>query len=207
MTRQVSSSDALASDVIPAVTVLQRLLLKQMNEDHGIKTMKSTLLDALQRRFSNMEQNPLYCIASLLDPRYKDQFFSNTDTASQAKEMLILELQKMSVGETATPETHMAHQLTKGLTATSQVAVWTVFLKKLQMDVHLHLRAELQQPSPYSWKHTLERPLCVVQRNPSCTGQLIICDFLLWLKWHKNIFQPHAAVWKVKDSSAQCHTF
>lgn len=66
MTRQVSSSDALASDVI---TVLQRLLLKQMDEDHGIKTMKSTLLDALQRRFSNMEQNPLYCIASLLDPR------------------------------------------------------------------------------------------------------------------------------------------
>ncbi len=69
MTRQVSSSDALASDVIPAVTVLQRLLLKQMDEDHGIKTMKSTLHDALQRRFSNMEQNPLYCIASLLDPR------------------------------------------------------------------------------------------------------------------------------------------
>ncbi len=69
MTCQVSSSDALASDVIPAVTVLQRLLLKQMDEDHGIKTMKSTLLDALQRRFSNMEQNPLYCIASLLDPR------------------------------------------------------------------------------------------------------------------------------------------
>ncbi len=69
MTRQVSSSDALASDVIPAVTVLQRLLLKQMDEDHGIKTMKSTSLNALQRRFSNMEQNPLYCIASFLDPR------------------------------------------------------------------------------------------------------------------------------------------
>ncbi|XP_058625330.1 zinc finger BED domain-containing protein 4-like [Onychostoma macrolepis] len=108
MTRQVSSSDALASDVIPAVTVLQRLLLKQMDEDHGIKTMKSTLLDALQRRFSNMEQNPLYCIASLLDPRYKDRFFSNSDTARQANEMLILELQKISVGETATPETHAA---------------------------------------------------------------------------------------------------
>lgn len=69
MTRQVSSSDALASDIIPAVTVLQRLLLKQMDEDHRIKTMKSTSLDALQRRFSNMEQNPLYCIASLLDLR------------------------------------------------------------------------------------------------------------------------------------------
>ncbi|XP_016321662.1 zinc finger BED domain-containing protein 4-like [Sinocyclocheilus anshuiensis] len=72
MTHQVSSSDALASDVIPAVTVLQRLLLKQMDEDHGIKTMKSTSLDALQRCFSNMEQNTLYCIASLLDTRYKD---------------------------------------------------------------------------------------------------------------------------------------
>ncbi len=29
----------------------------------------------------------------------------------------------------------------------------------------------------------------------------------VWLKWLKYHFQPHAAVWKVKDSSAQCHTF
>ncbi|KAJ8412329.1 hypothetical protein AAFF_G00145960 [Aldrovandia affinis] len=39
LTRQVSSSDASASDVIPAVTVLQRLLAKETDEDRGIRTL------------------------------------------------------------------------------------------------------------------------------------------------------------------------
>lgn len=47
MTRRVSSSDASVSDVFPAVIVLHRLLLKQMDGDHGNRTMKSSLLAAL----------------------------------------------------------------------------------------------------------------------------------------------------------------
>uniref|UniRef100_A0A8C1CSZ4 FCP1 homology domain-containing protein n=1 Tax=Cyprinus carpio carpio TaxID=630221 RepID=A0A8C1CSZ4_CYPCA len=102
MTRQVSSSDALASDIIPAVTVLQRLLLKQMDEDHRIKTMKSTSLDALQRRFSNMEQNPLYCIASLLDLRHCQAGTRNVDTGVAKK-----------LWERQPHLRHTAHQLIK----------------------------------------------------------------------------------------------
>ncbi|KAJ8408600.1 hypothetical protein AAFF_G00252350 [Aldrovandia affinis] len=58
--------------------------------------MKNTLLAAVKKRFSYVEKNPLYCIASLLDPRYTDRFFSNTNTAREAKVMVIQELQKMS---------------------------------------------------------------------------------------------------------------
>lgn len=58
LTRKVDSSEALASDVIPAVTVLLRLLTKETDEDHGIKTMKGTLTAAVQRRFSDVEKNP-----------------------------------------------------------------------------------------------------------------------------------------------------
>ncbi|KAJ8390504.1 hypothetical protein AAFF_G00103010 [Aldrovandia affinis] len=42
---------------------------------------------AVKKRFSDVEKNPLYCIASLLDLRYKDWFFSNTNTAREAKVM------------------------------------------------------------------------------------------------------------------------
>ncbi|XP_053571558.1 uncharacterized protein LOC128661312 [Bombina bombina] len=73
----------------------QRVLSK-VDEDHGIKTMKSTLLAALQKRFSDAEQNPLYCIATLLDPRYKDRFFTNAHISRQAKEMFILGQQNIS---------------------------------------------------------------------------------------------------------------
>ncbi|XP_070847165.1 zinc finger BED domain-containing protein 4-like [Chaetodon trifascialis] len=99
LTKRVSSSDALASDVIPAVTVLLRVLTQETEQDQGIKTMKATLTAAVRRRFSDVERNPLYSIASVLDPRYKDCFFSNTNTAVEAKEMVRLELQKLSGGE------------------------------------------------------------------------------------------------------------
>ncbi|XP_035803997.1 zinc finger BED domain-containing protein 4-like [Amphiprion ocellaris] len=79
--------------------MLMRLLTNETDEDHGIKAMKKTLAAAVKRRLSDGETNPMYCIATLLDPRYKDRFFSNSDTATEAKEMLMLELQRMSTGE------------------------------------------------------------------------------------------------------------
>ncbi|KAJ8355365.1 hypothetical protein AAFF_G00061750 [Aldrovandia affinis] len=76
-----------------------RLLAKETDEDRGIRTMKNTsLLAAVKKRFSDVEKNPLYCIASLVDPRYTDRFFSNTNTAREAKVMVIQELQKLSGG-------------------------------------------------------------------------------------------------------------
>lgn len=69
LTRKVSSSDATAADVIPAVTVLHRFLTRETDEDHGIKAMKGTLAAAVRTRFTDVEENPLYSIATLLDPR------------------------------------------------------------------------------------------------------------------------------------------
>ncbi|XP_051809821.1 zinc finger BED domain-containing protein 4-like [Acanthochromis polyacanthus] len=97
LTQKMSSRDALASDVIPAVIVLMRLLTNETDEDHGIKTMKETLAAAVKRHLGDRETNPMYCIGTLLNLRYKDRFFSNTDTATEAKEMLML--WRMSTGE------------------------------------------------------------------------------------------------------------
>ncbi|XP_026087257.1 zinc finger BED domain-containing protein 4-like [Carassius auratus] len=106
LTRKVSSSEAMAADVIPAVTVLQRFLSRETDDDHGIKTMKGTLAAAVRRRFSDVEEQPLYSIATLLDPRYKNLFFSNTNTAANAKEMLMRELLRSSREE----ENHDLHE-------------------------------------------------------------------------------------------------
>ncbi len=35
--------------------------------DHGVKTVKSTLLEAVEKRFSDVELEPLYCLATILD--------------------------------------------------------------------------------------------------------------------------------------------
>lgn len=63
---------ATAADVIPAITVLRRGLSREDDEDQGVKTMKRTLMEAVEKRFADAETQPLYYIATLLDPRYKD---------------------------------------------------------------------------------------------------------------------------------------
>ena len=69
LTKTISSSTAAAADVIPSVRALTRLLEKTTETDHGVKTAKATLLEAVKRRFSDIESERLYTIATLLDPR------------------------------------------------------------------------------------------------------------------------------------------
>ncbi len=73
LTRTISSSSSTTADVIPTVSVLKRLLSQERDTDTGIKTMKSTLLQAVNTRFGYIEDEPLYSVATLLDPRYKDR--------------------------------------------------------------------------------------------------------------------------------------
>ncbi len=74
LTREVSSSSASVADVIRNITVFKRALTRENEADEGIKTMKATLLEAVNRRFRDVESEPLYSIAKLLDPRYKDRY-------------------------------------------------------------------------------------------------------------------------------------
>lgn len=74
ITKQVSFATSTALEVIPSVVVLKRLLVKETTEDSGIKTMKATLLAAVDTRFQNVEAEPLYAVATILDPRYKDRY-------------------------------------------------------------------------------------------------------------------------------------
>lgn len=59
--------------MIPAITVLWGVLSRDHSTAKGIKTMKSIFLEAVNRHFSQVEAEPLYCIANLVDPRYKDR--------------------------------------------------------------------------------------------------------------------------------------
>ncbi|XP_029307720.1 zinc finger BED domain-containing protein 4 [Cottoperca gobio] len=76
--QQISSPTASAADVIPSIRALTRLLEKTEETDHDVKTLKATLLEAVQKKFSDLESERLYTIAAVLDPRYKDRYFTNT---------------------------------------------------------------------------------------------------------------------------------
>lgn len=69
LTKEISASKASAADIIPAITKLKRVLERKADTDHGMGTAKATLLEAVQRRFGDIEKNPLYTVATFLDPR------------------------------------------------------------------------------------------------------------------------------------------
>lgn len=106
LTNKISSYTATTADVIPSVEALKRLLSKSLSTDSGVKTAKTTLLESLKKRFNNIYTEPLYLLATILDPRYKDRFFDQ-DTRQRATEMLLVQLDNVTSpdnnAETAEP--------------------------------------------------------------------------------------------------------
>jgi len=62
--------------VIPFVGVLLRSWEKE-EDDRGIRTMKDQMIQSLKSRFAGIEDNQLLSVATLIDRRFKDQFFGS----------------------------------------------------------------------------------------------------------------------------------
>ncbi len=77
LTREISSAQASSADVIPAMMALTRLLDRRSDSDRGVQTAKSTLLEAVSDRFNGVQSEALYSVATMLDARYKDQYFDS----------------------------------------------------------------------------------------------------------------------------------
>ena len=90
VTREVSSASASISCVIHLVRVL-RSCLQKTGQDNRIKTMKTTLLNALHTRFDGIESNRLYSMATLLDARFKQRFLAE-EACTEAKAGVIVTL-------------------------------------------------------------------------------------------------------------------
>ena len=75
ITRSISADLASISIVIPYVRILTRTLEKNEN-DSGIRILKGKLLKSLKFCFAGIEERKELCLATLLDPRFKEKFFS-----------------------------------------------------------------------------------------------------------------------------------
>ena len=73
VTKIISTNAASISVQIPLVKILQ----KAYDDDSGIQTIKTEMLKSLERRFNDAEDSKPLLIATCLDPRFKDKFFSS----------------------------------------------------------------------------------------------------------------------------------
>lgn len=86
ITRSISTEVASVSLIIPFVKAFRRTL-EDHDNDRGIRTMKSEMLASLNRRYGDVESNERLVMATLLDPRFKEKFFSGVHKIN-AKELL-----------------------------------------------------------------------------------------------------------------------
>jgi len=105
MTRDISSADASLADVIPVVTTLI-VTLERHDNDSGVQTMKSVLVEDIKRRFKDMMDEPLFVLATAVDPRYRMAMF---DAEQQTKTTALLTTEV----ETARRETGVASPAAK----------------------------------------------------------------------------------------------
>ena len=91
ITRSISADLASISVIIPYVRILKRTLEKN-TDDSGIRTMKTELLHSIKLRFTGIEENKVLSLATYLDLRFKDKFFSGNIIKATIKEMLLEEM-------------------------------------------------------------------------------------------------------------------
>ena len=70
-THSVSTELASISIAIPYIRILTRTFEKN-EDDSDIRTMKGELLKSLKSCFAEIEERKELCLATLLDPRFKD---------------------------------------------------------------------------------------------------------------------------------------
>ncbi|KAJ3661223.1 hypothetical protein Zmor_005629 [Zophobas morio] len=78
-TRELSNSHTLISSVIPIIKMLGKKLadyLTRPQDSDPIRVAVMTLKTEVSAKFSLLEENNLYVIATYLDPRYKHKFFT-----------------------------------------------------------------------------------------------------------------------------------
>ncbi len=88
VTLEISRSEASISSVIPSIAVLKMVLQAEGTSTRGIKTLRETMLQSLQKRFARMEETKCLVLATLLDPRYKCHVFFAVDTLTKAKQQI-----------------------------------------------------------------------------------------------------------------------
>ena len=79
-TRDVSADSSCVSDVIPMVIGVKRALA-MVTDDSGVQTMKKEIIDDITSRFDDINTQPLYVVATMVDPRYRGRLFQPADLA------------------------------------------------------------------------------------------------------------------------------
>lgn len=82
-----SEKNTTLSKVIPIANQLQETYLTVKNESPIAKMLRETILDGLKHYFVGIENNEIYTLSTILDPRFKNLGFSTKAKANEATKL------------------------------------------------------------------------------------------------------------------------
>ena len=136
ITQSISKETAVLSVVIPNIRVLLQSW-KKHHDDQGIRSMKGEMIKSLKSRFSGIEENRLLSIATTLDPRFKDKFFTSNIIKMTVKEMLEEEIRKIVPSKDDTSQSRQESSEVRSRSPTSPVP------KLAKKDTLLNMYSEI----------------------------------------------------------------
>ena len=86
-TLEISSDNACISVMVPVIAMLQGKM-QSSTADQGLLQMKAALRDSINRRFATVKESAHVIAATLLDPRFKEAYFSVQEKAAAKNEVL-----------------------------------------------------------------------------------------------------------------------
>ena len=147
ITLQLSHASACLSEVIPCVTMLARSLERTGGpEEDGVRMFKDDLRAAVLQKEANrlgdFEDNEVYIVSTLCDPRFKDSFFLNEETGQQAKDLLKTlveaELESLGANNNAPAENLEAAQEVESASILQNLRKRICLDRERQLEVNLH---------------------------------------------------------------------
>ena len=147
ITLQLSHASACLSEVIPCVTMLARSLERTGGpEEDGVRMFKDDLRAAVLQKEANrlgdFEDNEVYIVSTLCDPRFKDSFFLNEGTGQQAKDFLKTlveaELESLGANNNAPAENLEAAQVVENASILHNMRKRICLDRERQLEVNLH---------------------------------------------------------------------
>ena len=87
VTKSISADTTSISVIIQFLRIIRKTL-DDHHQDSGIRTMKSEMKKSLEKRFAGVERNEKLTIATILDPRFKNKFFSHPSVSNNVKSLV-----------------------------------------------------------------------------------------------------------------------
>ena len=89
-TLELSKQSACISSTIPTVTsILHTLKPSNTDADAGVKDLKRRLKSNLEARVESYENQDIFALSTILDPKFKHHFFRSDECRSRAKRKLV----------------------------------------------------------------------------------------------------------------------